>query len=161
MSGKTITPLIDREEIATPFLRGSSSEPLQLKPGPAWLSFEQFRIGGAAALSEIAPSQVGTLSSKTGVFRVVRDDDFQRLLGLATEVHRLRSGVRVVMRAARVVLKHNDRESIELLVESAASLADSCIPPERKGHAPFEITEEERAENNESLDQSAIPRPPR
>jgi hypothetical protein len=136
----------------------SSGWSLALKPGPYWGSFEQFRTSGSTTLETIHPNSVGTLSTKTGSYRILRDRDFQRLVGLAAEVHRIKAGVTFVMQAAKVVQKHKDEDTIELLIKSVAMLGESRALPEREGHDRFEITPEEAAENAEDSDLT-IPRP--
>ena len=134
----------------------------ELVPGPCWSSFEQFRVGGNAALGEVVPGSVGTLRCKTATYRVLRDEDFQNLLGLASEVHRLKQGVTFVAQAAKVVAKHKDQESMELLFHSVSMLAESKVLPDRDGHALFAITDQEVADNvedNLDLEPSDIPRP--
>jgi hypothetical protein len=54
---------------------------LNLKPGTHWSSFEQFRTEGAKALSPIQGGVVATLSTKTGQYRIIEEQDFQKLLG--------------------------------------------------------------------------------
>jgi hypothetical protein len=132
-----------------------------LTPGPYWPSFEQFRTAGSTALESIRPGMVGTLSGKTAAIRLLRDDDFQRLCGLASEVHRLKSGVTFLIQAARVVAKHQDKESIEMLVRCASMLGESGVLPEREGHGKFELTAEDFADSPDSgdIDVDNIPRP--
>jgi len=136
--------------------------PFALVPGPTWSSFEQFRRGGGAALEEIPPHGVGTLRGKTGTFRVVRDEDFQRLLGLATDIHRLQNGLKFVIQAARVVAKHPDQEHVQLLIQSASLVAGSPVLPAREGHEAFELRPEEIADQSSDdfdLETAEIPRP--
>jgi hypothetical protein len=104
---------------------------------------------------------VATLSGRTAAFRLLRDDDFQRLCGVASEVHRLKSGVAFLIQAARVVARHQDKESIEMLVRSASMLSESKVLPERDGHGGFELTAEERADSPDAgdIDVDNIPRP--
>src|SRR5258708_21347017 len=97
--------------------------PLALVPGPNWGSFEQFRKGGTAALDEIPAHGVATLRGKTGTFRILRDEDFQHLLGLAADIHRLQEGLNFVIQAAKVVAKHPDRDHVPLLIQSASLFA--------------------------------------
>ena len=88
----------------------------------------------------------------------MRDQDFQRLIGVASEVHRIKNGIPIVLSAAKVVQKHNDKESIELLIRSAAMLGE--LLPERDGHHSFQITASEVLENSDDdLDLDRIPRP--
>lgn len=133
-------------------------------PGPEWPSFEKFRLSGGTALDAITSGAVGTLQVKSNKFRILRDDDFQRLLGLASEVYRLKRGVTIVVQATKVVAKHpEDQDAIQLLFQSASMLSESNILPEREGHEEFQITPEEAAEYGagdlDSIRASDIPRP--
>lgn len=133
-------------------------------PGPEWPSFEKFRLSGGTALEAITNGSVATLQVKSNRFRILRDDDFQRLLGLASEVHRLKRGIAIVVQAAKVVAKHpEDQDGIQLLLQSASLLSESNILPERDGHEEFQITPEEAAEYGEGDLQNIracdIPRP--
>ena len=138
------------------------STALALVPGPVWSSFEQFRKGGNAALEEIPEHGVATLVGRATSYRILRDADFQRLIGLAADIHRLRQGLNVVIRAAQVVAKHPDQEHIQLLLHSAALFAGSPVLPTRDGHDAFELTEEEvnaQAADDFNLEDATIPRP--
>ena len=133
-----------------------------LVPGPEWRSFEQFRIAGSSALEGVTVGSVATLHVKSKVFRILGDSDFQRVVGLAAEVHRLKQGITLVVKAARVVAKHPDRDSMELLYHSAWLLSESSILPEREGHDIFHMTPEEAEEHREegfNIPASEIPRP--
>src|SRR6266481_7023433 len=111
-----------------------SSWSIDMVPGPYWSSFEQFRTGGLNALESIRIGSVATLRSKSGAFRILRDEDFQRLWGLASEVHRLQTGLKFVIKAAKVALKHPDQEHVELLIQSASMIAQAPELPQREGH---------------------------
>ncbi len=135
--------------------------PVALIAGPTWNSFEQFRRGGSGALEEIPAHGVGTLRGKTGTFRVIRDEDFQRLLGLATDIHRLQNGLNFVIQAAKVVAKHPDDDHVQLLIRSASMVAGSPILPVRDGHDAFQLTREEETEqasDDFDLETADIPR---
>ncbi|MDP8989460.1 MAG: hypothetical protein M3N41_05185 [Acidobacteriota bacterium] len=109
-----------------------------------------------------ALNTVGTLQCKSSTFRILLDSDFQKLLGLATEVHRLKQGITIVMQAAKVVAKHSDEESIQLLIQTASMLNQSNLLPERDGHGEFHISPEESAEygqDPEDVESMDIPRP--
>ena len=123
----------------------SPALPFALVPGPYWLSFEQFRKGGSGALEEIPKQGVATLRGKSATFRVLRDEDFQRLIGLAADVHRLQKGLKIVIQAANVVAKHPDQDHVQLLIQAASMFAGAPVLPERSGHAGFELTPEEVA----------------
>lgn len=134
-----------------------------LIPGPEWPSFEQFRVAGTSGLESITIGCVATLQVKAKTFRILRDDDFQRLVGLASEVHRLKQGITFVLKAAKMVAKYpNDPDSIELLYQSASLLSESSMLPERDGHDTFQITQKEAEEHGKEIFDiraSEIPRP--
>jgi hypothetical protein len=134
-----------------------------LIPGPEWRSFEQFRLAGSSAVDGFVTGSVGTLHVKSKIFRILRDEDFQRVVGLASEVHRLKQGITIVATAARVVAKHpDDSDSMELLCRSLSLLNESSILPERAGHDRFQITPEEAKEYKDddlNMAASEIPRP--
>jgi hypothetical protein len=141
-----------------------SSEPAfpALSPGPSWSSFEQFRVGGNAALETIPKHSVATLRSKSGAFRVLHEEDFQRLAGLASEIHRLKGGLKLIISAAKVYSKFPDKDHESLLLQAVSAFAGSPVLPERDGHAEFEITAEEKAaQANDDFDlvSGSIPRP--
>jgi hypothetical protein len=62
-----------------------TSSALALVPGPTWSSFEKFRKGGNTTFEEIPEQGVGTLVGKGVTYRVLRDVDFQHLVGLAAD----------------------------------------------------------------------------
>lgn len=96
---------------------------LDLKAGPSWSSFDKFRNEGANALESVKDGTVATLQTKTGQYRVLAEQDFQALLGLARDVDRLRGGLRVVVKAVRIVQKHpDDSDGLNLLAEAVTML---------------------------------------
>jgi hypothetical protein len=140
----------------------SRSTALALVPGPVWNSFEQFRKGGNAALEEIPEHGVATLVGRGTTYRVLRDADFQHLVGLAADIHRLQQGLNLVTRVAQVVAKHPDQEHVQLFLHSAALFAGSPVLPTREGHDAFQLTPEEveaQTSDDFDLDNAAIPRP--
>lgn len=135
---------------------------LALVPGPTWSSFEQFRKGGSASLEEIPEHGVGTLVGRGVTYRILREADFQNLVGLAVDVQRLQQGLNVVIQAAKVVAKYPDHEHVQLLVHSAALFAGSPVLPTRDGHDAFQLTQEEvdaQASDDFNLENAEIPRP--
>ena len=135
-----------------------------LVPGPEWRSFEQFRTVGPTALEGMIPvGSVATLRVKADTFRIMRDGDFQKLVGLAAEVNRLKGGLTVVLSVAKIVAKYpNDQDGLQALWHSISLLNESTLLPERDGHEGFRITPEEAKEfGKEDLDLSTlhIPRP--
>ena len=133
---------------------------IELTPGPYWTSFEQFRRGGQSVLDEIHSGCVGTLRSKTATFRILRDEDFQRLVGLASDVNRLKHGFTLVLQAVKVAHKHPEEDTFKLLFDSVSLLGDSPVLPERDGHGEFEIDEGDNSETDaDSIKASEVPRP--
>jgi len=99
--------------------------PVPLKPGPEWGSFEQFRVAGSGGVETVTVGQVGTLRTKTGVFRVIRDEDFQTLVGLASDVMRMKSGLTTLIRAIEVVREHpTSASALDLLRHIATQYGD-------------------------------------
>jgi hypothetical protein len=140
----------------------SRSLAVSLVPGPVWRSFEQFRKGGNTALEEIPEHGVATLVGRGTTYRILHDADFQHLVGLAADVHRLQQGLNVIIRAAQIVAKHPDQEHVQLLIHSAALIAGSPVLPTREGHDAFQLTPEEvetQTSDDFDLDNAAIPRP--
>jgi hypothetical protein len=113
---------------------------ISLTPSTSWNSFEQFRTSGANTLATITPGTVGTLQTKTGQYRILNENDFQQLVGLATDVERLQQGLSVVMRAVRVVENHpEDADTLALLVETVSMLGSiSTVLPTRSSFPPLE-----------------------
>ena len=131
-----------------------------LAPGPTWRSFEQFRTAGTSVGDAIKVGHVATLHTKGVTLRIIRDEDFQSLVGLASEVNRLKRGFRIVLQAAKIVHRYrNDAEAIEMLLQSASMLDESCALPERIGHQQFEIGDGTIEDVEEDVDLSNIPRP--
>jgi hypothetical protein len=98
----------------------SEVRPPQLRPGPVWASFEQFRMAGPSGPESVGGGQVGTLRTKGGLFRLIRDEDFQLLVGLASEAKRLQGGLTTMVHAAKVIRDHPSSPSaVELLLHLA------------------------------------------
>jgi hypothetical protein len=135
--------MLDRSRKGTP--RSSHHLPIaripsiSLTPSISWNSFEQFRTSGANTLATITPGTVGTLQTKTGQYRILNENDFQQLVGLATDVERLQQGLSVVMRAVRVVENHpEDADTLALLVETVSMLGSiSTVLPTKSSFPPL------------------------
>jgi hypothetical protein len=128
---------------------GMVASTLELVPGLVWNSFEEFRKAGNDGLANIPPHGVALLNCKAGSYRIIRDVDFQRLVGLASDVIRLQGGVNIVMQAARIAIKHPDEDHIKLLLDSARLIAQCPELPQRVGHEPARLTDEELREQSE------------
>src|SRR5258708_1289132 len=158
MSTKSFTRSTDDETNAFAMKPFAST----LVAGPVWTSFEHFRKGGTAVLESIPEHGVATLRSKAGVFRILRDADFQSLVGIASDVYRLQAGLRFVVKAAKVALKHPDKEHVELLIHSASMITEAPEFPQRAGHESFRFTPDEPSEEASEdfdLNTADIPRP--
>lgn len=123
-------------------------------------SFEKFRTEGAKALESVKDGKIATLQTKTGQYRILEERDFQKLLGLARDVERLRGGLRVLLRTARVLQKHPDAESIDLLLETVTMLGNLPELPTREHFEPLQPESDEiDLEDEVILDPSQIERP--
>ncbi len=137
------------------------SASLEMKPGPYWSSFEKFRTEGAKSLESIKGGTVAVLVTKTGQYRILEEDDFQKILGLARDVARLRSGLKLVLQSARIVQKHpHDSDSIELLVNAVTMLGSLPDLPTRDHFEPLlPESANEDTDDEVELDPSKIERP--
>jgi len=115
----------------------NDSTPFDLKVGSKWLSFEKFRTEGAKSLDSIKNGNIAILHTKTGQYRIIEEQDFQQMLGLARDVDRLRRGLRVLSRTVRVVQKHPDIDTINLLIEAVATLGTLPELPTRDRFEPL------------------------
>jgi hypothetical protein len=133
-----------------------------LVPGPIWHCFDDFRKEGNAGLEKIPPNGVGVLNCKVGSFRIIRDRDFQFLVGLAGDVIRLQGGLKVVMQAAKIAIKHPDEDHLRLLMRSVELVAECPELPQHEGHEPRRLTTKELTEDPISdfdAQTAEIPRP--
>jgi hypothetical protein len=122
-----------------------------LKPDIHWSSFEKFRTEGAKALEPIREGRVATLSTKTGQYRILEEQDFQKLLGLARDVERLRGGLRLVIQAVRVAQKHPDAESLSMLADAVTIMGSLPELPVRNSFADL-IPESPDTERDDDVD---------
>ena len=134
---------------------------LALRPGRVWKSFEQFRTGGQGELAELEAGEMGQLITRKGSFRILREDDFQQVYGLARDVDRLQNGLRMVEAAVRSVRKHRDEETIEVLMQ-AVTLVDFPTLPTLDQFEPLQPEGLELDPDDEvELDPAALCRSPR
>ena len=135
-----------------------TAKEISLKQGPSWSSFEQFRAQGGAALREVGPGVVGTLATKQGQFRILNEADFQRLYGLAHEIHRLSGTLRVVVSAARSVQRNHDEASLETLSAAVLLLGELPSLPTRDTLDALQ-PEGFEVDDVDDLDLNRVPRP--
>jgi hypothetical protein len=119
-------------------LNPTGSQELDFRPGPTWSNFEQLRTSGQAALEPIKANAVGTLMTRYGQYRILAEDDFQRVLGLAREVHRLQRGMRLVITAVRAAQYHRDDLTMSTLVEVASAFGETPSLPTIDRFAPLQ-----------------------
>jgi hypothetical protein len=138
---------------ATTLYQSAKAPDNYFKPGPSWPSFENFRVSGVGALGEIHSGRIGLLHVRGAQYRIISESDFQHLLGLATEVDRLREGLKVVICAARVVAMHKDELSIETLT---AALSMIVKVPELPVRSDFGYIEPEGLPESVSIDDDEV-----
>ncbi len=135
-------------------------EKLSLQLASIWSSFEKFRREGAKALESIKDGNIAILQTKAGQYRILEEQDFQQLYGLARDVDRLQGGLRLVVSAARAVQKHPDSDTVKVLVESINLLGSLPELPTRESFEPINPEGFELEENDEViLDPQQIDRP--
>lgn len=115
----------------------TTEKSINLQNGPNWQSFEKLRTEGVKALEPVKDGKVAILTTKTGQYRILEEHDFQKLLGLARDVERLRGGLRVLLRTVRVAQKHPDAESMNLLIETITMLGTLPELPTRDSFEPL------------------------
>ena len=111
---------------------------LNLRTGQCWSSFEKFRTEGATALNSVKDGTVASLQTKSGQYRILSEQDYQTLYGLARDVDRWRSGLRVIVSAVRAVQKHPEKETLDVLIESIKLLKDLPELPTRESFEPLQ-----------------------
>ncbi|MFW6296553.1 MAG: hypothetical protein ACOC04_05120 [Halothece sp.] len=127
-----------------------------------WKSFEDFRKAGAKALKPVQDGAIATLKTSTGDYRVMSEEDFQNLYGLACDVARLQGGLNVVLTAARAVQKHNDPETVDVLIQTIKMMGNLPALPTREDFEhpqPEESDSEIEAEDEMIDDPSLLERP--
>ena len=91
--------------------------PIQLQQAVTWSSFDKFKLDGATALERVQNGGVGSLTTKTGQYRILTESDYQSLLGLASEVRRIKGGLNAIIATATVAHRHRDAETLEALMQ--------------------------------------------
>jgi hypothetical protein len=128
--------------------------------GAHWSSFEQLRKEGANALDSIRNGTIAILHTKNGQYRILEEQDFQRLYGLASEVERLRGGFQVIISAVKAVQKHPDDSTVQVLVNAVSLMGSLPALPTRDSFKPMDAEGFELDEDDEViLDPALIERP--
>ena len=160
LTKKAATPLPNRRPNKNIRRRAKA---LAFRVGRVWTSFEQFRTGGQSELATLGLGEIGQLRTRHGSFRILRDEDFLHLYGLARDVERVQGGLRVIIAAAHSAKAHRDDVTLEALVEAVAVCANFPTLPTRPAEGPIEIEVDADIEPDDldgiSLDPATVPRP--
>jgi hypothetical protein len=132
--------------------------PTEFRVARNWKSFEGFRKAGAKALEPVKDGAMATLKTGTGDYRIMSEEDFQNLYSLACDVARLQGGLNVVLTAARAVQKHNDPETIKVLIQTIKMMGNlSAFPKSEDSDFPqSEMSDSEIDDDNEMLDDPSL-----
>jgi len=99
---------------------------------------------------------------KTGTFRVIREEDFQSLTGLACDMRRMQNGLKFVFEVAQTALNHPDYEHVRLIMNSVSLMVGIPELPEQVGHDAYQFVPSPSArEDGDDFDvaTAVIPRP--
>jgi hypothetical protein len=102
----------------------SPQHTIALQNTNTWASFDKFKLEGAKALEQINAGHIATLITKTGQYKILSETDFQNLLGLASEVRRIKDGLNAIIATASIAQKHRDPESLEALMQVVIAIGD-------------------------------------
>ena len=131
--------------------------PIHLKQTVAWPSFDKFKLEGATALERVQSGSVGSLTTKTGQYRILTESDYQTLLGLASEVRRMKGGLNAIIASATVARRHRDAEALEALMQVVVAVGDFPRLPTNDitDRLNLEITEDD-TDDDAILDPQAL-----
>jgi hypothetical protein len=129
---------------------------LNLSLGPQFASFDKFKSAGSNELDVVKQGVIAKLETKTGGYVILEESDFQRLLGLARDVQRLRDGLELVIAAVEAVELHQDQVTIETHVRATKVVGRVPVLPTQDGQraaAPegFEVDDVDVELNPENL----------
>ncbi|WP_412027247.1 hypothetical protein [Deinococcus yunweiensis] len=130
-----------------------SNEPFTLHLGPVWERFEDIRVGAAEKLSKIRNGTIGILKLKQRQYRILCEDDFQRLLGSAADAEMLRREVQLIIQAAEVVNENNSDASRKMLQMIALQISEKVYLPSIDGSQSFDLEKHDidREDDDSSL----------
>jgi len=111
-------------------------ERFALRPGPVWDSVGDLLQSGEESLESVGSGAVATLSSPVGRFRLLSEDDFQALYGMAQDARRVAAELSSVLRAVRERPDAGPAESLSATVVELAENLEAL--PVRTGHEPLE-----------------------
>ena len=103
-------------------------------------SFDRFKKAGAKALETLTNGFVGTLNTKTGMYRIVTEQDFQELVGALETSRHLQNELRMVIEVAHTYVEHKDASSFRSLESVLITVSESPGFKRQEGHGelPFE-----------------------
>ena len=109
----------------------TDKQEVELRPGPHWSSFEQFRLNGVdGLLNTLADDQVGTLDVKNRKFVLLQASSFQRLLGLARDADRLSHSLHALLQAVALLRETGvSQAALDHVFELADLLVPLASPP--------------------------------
>lgn len=143
----------------------TDQQEVDLRPGPHWGSFEQFRVNGVdGLLNALEEDQIGTLDVKNREFVLLRQSSFQRLLGLARDADRLSHSLHALLQAVALLRETGGSQAA---LEHVSELADlfaplASPPPTRSRELIFDGDEQADVPVEEldfELDPAKVPRP--
>jgi hypothetical protein len=134
---------------------------VNLRPAATWTSWEGLRrFGGQGMAASIQPGTVGFVEVKGARFCILRDADFQRVLGLAQDVQRMSEGVLLFRHAAELAYKTPDKDlGLKVLREMTMHYELPAVGQQRWDLVV--VPDEERDTSTEDFDASTFvpPRP--
>ena len=93
--------------------------PLNFHVGPIFEKFEDIRVGAAQKLLEVRDGAIGILKIRQKQYRILSEEDYQRLYGMAKDAEILSKEVSLVLQAA-VVVGESDTEASRTMLKMAA-----------------------------------------
>lgn len=100
-------------------LQSHDHAPLNFHVGPIFERFEDIRVGAAQKLSEIRNGKIGILRIKQQQYRILAEEDYQRVYGRALDAEILSKEVSLMIQAA-VVVSETDTEAARTMLRMAA-----------------------------------------
>lgn len=100
---------------------------LNLIPGPQWSSLEALLDADEAALAAVRAGAVASLTTQTGTYKLLAEDDFQALLGQAQDVRRLSTVVDEIATAAQAASEHPGEDSLQELLALVSAVKDASV----------------------------------
>jgi hypothetical protein len=108
---------------------------LFLKAGINFSSFDKLKNAGQQVLEPVQKGVFAQLDTKLGQYVILHHSDFQKLYGLAQDVHRLSSGLTLILNAVRSVQVHQgDESSMMTLISAAQMIGKIPVLPTQVGH---------------------------